>query len=272
MINSPYIIFYISGIVLLLMCVMLFWYSLPKLVRKRKNRDVLPYSDYLTACAGTPKGDEPKKAKAVALDVTVFKTQDGTEINPDDYLVFLVKGNSMKFANIHDGDLIFVAKGFRIVNLKKFPYILVLKRNNPKPGESEYKIRRAWKIAQYNPNDRFEKEIREIMASKEFCHVKKLKNDDGQNVYLGDEAVIEDFLTERLKEYEDTYIKCKNPDLWNKTVVISTTFDTKKKQKFIHFSIHPIGNIVGIVKDSFTLPKQNSCSTDNYTIHKMTED
>ena len=157
----------------------------------------------------------------------------------------------MQFCGIHDKDLLFVAKGFRIVQLKDYPYILVLKNDDAKPGKSQYKVRRAWGVSHYEPGDRFENAVRKIMASEAFKEIKSLKGKDGNDAYKGDEQVVEDFLTNRLPIYERKYIKCQNPDEWNKTVVISTTFDTD--EKYIHFSIHPIANIVGIVDGSYTV-------------------
>lgn len=93
------------------------------------------------------------------------------------------------------------------------------------------------------------------MSSPEFQEIKKLKGVDGNEAYRGDEQVIEDFLKKRLPKYEDKYIKCENPDVWNRTVVISTTFDTDNK--YIHFSIHPIANIIGIVNGAFTVCKKD---------------
>lgn len=143
-----------------------------------------------------------------------------------------------------------MAKGFRIVNLTNFPYILILKNIDVSDNSIEYKIRRAWGISTYG-DDRFEADVRAIMASKDFKEIKKLKGKDGVPAYRGDESVIEDFLKNRLPVYEKKYINCDNPNEWNRTVVISTTFDTD--EKYIHFSIHPIANIVGIVEESYTV-------------------
>lgn len=261
MMNSQYIIFYISGLLMLLLIGLLIWYSLPKLRNRKKEQEALTYSEYPTACAGTPKGDEPREQKSYAIDYTNFQTKDGREINPDDYYIFIAKGNSMKFCHIYDGDLIFVAKGFRVVHLKVFPYILVLRRRDPKPGKSEYKIRRAWRVAKYNPQDQFDSEIRTIIASEEFQQVKKLRNENNKDAYRGDTAILEDFKKNRLSNYLTDYINCANPDPWDETVVISTTFDTE--EEFIHFSIHPIATIVGIVEDSFTVDDEKQNSSNN---------
>lgn len=197
-----------------------------------------------------PIQTKPAKAQSVSIEFNKFRGKDGQVLNPADFLQFVVEGNSMQFCGIHDKDLIFVAKEFRIVQLKTFPYILVLKNCDAKEGQSMYKVRRAWGLAQFG-DDRFETSVRKIMNSEEFREIKSLKGSDGNHAYRGDEQVIDDFLSNRLPKYEKKYIECDNPDNWNRTVVISTTFDTE--DKFIHFSIHPISTIVGIVSDSFTV-------------------
>lgn len=209
------------------------------------------YSFYPTACAGSSKQDKPKEAKSVSVEFNRFYGKDGKIMDPSDYEQFVAEGNSMQFCGIHDKDLLFVAKGFRIVQLKDYPYILVLRNTDAKPEKSQYKVRRAWGVAHYEGNDRFEKAVRKIMSSNAFKEIKSLKGKDGNSAYKGDEQVVEDFLTNRLPVYEKKYIDCPNPDEWNKSVVISTTFDTD--DKYIHFSIHPIANIVGIVNGSYTV-------------------
>ena len=248
--ESQNIMILIGCILFVVLLVLLIWYSLPRLSKKKRAQ----YSNvafYPPAWAGNPKNNN--LIKSVSVKNNTFVDKEGNPLNPDDYYQFVVEGNSMQFCGIHDKDLIFVRKGFRItdLNLTDFPYILVLRNTTMISDENtKYKIRRAWRISQFG-DDRFEKDVRAIMSSPYFQEVKKLKGVDGNDAYRGDEQVIEDFLENRLPIYENKYIKCENPDIWNRTVVISTTFDTDNK--YIHFSIHPIANIIGIVKDAFTV-------------------
>lgn len=246
--NHTYII--AGSIITGILLVLLSWYFWPPFSRKKRRQKLL-YSYYPTASAGDPH--EPETAKSVSVDYNRFLNKDKEPLNPNDYEQFVVEGNSMQFCGIHNKDLLFVAKNFRLEDLKVFPDILVLKHLDAKPGESKYKVRRAWGVAYYEKDDRFEKEVRKIMASKDFQKLKECLCEDGSLAYKGDNAVVDDFLSKRLPEYERKYINCKNPDLLNKTVVISTTFNTTKKD--IHFSIHPIANIVGIVKECYTVPQ-----------------
>ncbi len=244
----------ITGFVLLvLLVILLVWYSWPRFSKKHRAQSNV--GCYPPAWAGHPKGC--KEVMSVSVTNNTFKDKDGTIMTPEGYYQFVVEGDSMQFCDIHDKDLIFVKKGFRITDLKTdgFPYILVLKNSDPSNDECpEYKIRRAWGISIFG-DDRFEKDVRAILESKDFEVIKTLKGKDGSDAYRGDEQVIEDFLTERLPRYEAKYIKCDNPDILNRTVIISTTFDTDNR--YIHFSIHPIASIVGIVKGAFTVDKKD---------------
>lgn len=250
--ESQTIMILIGSILFVVLLVLLIWYSLPRLSKKKREQ----YSNvafYPPAWAGNPKNNN--LIKSVSVKNNTFVDKEGNPLNPEDYYQFVVEGNSMQFCGIHDKDLIFVKKKFRItdLNLTDFPYILVLRNTNMVSEENtKFKIRRAWGISQFG-DDRFEKDVRAIMSSPEFQEIKKLKGVDGNDAYRGDEQVIDDFLKNRIPIYEDKYIKCENPDIWNRTVVISTTFDTDNK--YIHFSIHPIANIIGIVKDAFTVCK-----------------
>lgn len=246
--------FIIIGLVLLLiLCILLGWYFWPSFNRKHKPKDIM-MSVYPTACAGLAKNDKPEKAESVSVEINRFYDSNGNLLNPKDYEQFVAEGDSMQFCGIHNKDLLFVAKGFRIVQLKDFPYILVLTNDDAEPGKSRFKVRRAWGIAHYEKGDRFETAVRRIMSSEAFKEIKSLKGKDGTPAYRGDEQVIEDFIKYRLPSYERKYIECANPDEWNKTVVVSTTFDTD--DKYIHLSIHPIANIVGIVEESYTVFRQ----------------
>lgn len=251
--ESTNIMILTGGLIFLILCVLLVWYSWPRLNKKRR---ILNYNSgsYPLVWAGQPK-HTAQEVKSISVETNTFYDKNGNRVNPNDYLHFVVSGNSMQFCGIHDKDLLFVAKGFRIVNLTDFPYILVLKNTDDADNSIEYKIRRAWGISTYG-DDRFEADVRAIMASEDFKEIKRLKGKDGVPAYRGDESVIEDFLSNRLPIYEKKYINCNNPNEWNRTVVISTTFDTD--ERYIHFSIHPIANIVGIVKESFTVSGSQS--------------
>ena len=63
---------------------------------------------YPTASAGTPSRSIPAEQKSIPTRYTQFLDYEGRVINSNDYLQFVVKGNSMQFCGINDNDLIFV--------------------------------------------------------------------------------------------------------------------------------------------------------------------
>ncbi len=69
--------------------------------------------------------------------------------------------------------------------------------------------------------------------------------------YKGAEWMIQDLLDNRLADYKHTYFKEGECPEQYRQIVISTTFDTVKKE--IHFSIHPVSVIVGNVEESYTI-------------------
>lgn len=212
---------------------------------RNKVREELKDSRYLyfTASAGTPSSVIPVKEVSIATKYTQFKSSEGVAINPDEYIQFVVKGESMQFCGINHNDLIFVKKGFKLDDLNSFPVPIVLHRDNAFANETQYKVRRAWGLCKF---ETCEKLIEKILASNEFRdRIATIRFFDGKK------AMLDDFYVERLEVYRKKYIDCECPSEINKTVVVSTTFHTDTKK--IRFSLHPASQVVGIVSNSFTL-------------------
>lgn len=249
----------IVGIALFLILIVLLWVQLYPLVnnRTKKREQKLWGKSFPIVCAGKPIS--ATEARSANIKYNTFWDENGKKLDPEKYRQFVVKGNSMKFCGIFDNNLIFVKRGFRITDLllDKFPYILVIKNADPEPGKSEYKLRRAWGLAQYNENNTKEeslvKLVIETINSEKFQAIKDLE-ENGEKVYISDEAILTDFKNKRIPEYVKKYIDCASPNEWNQTVVISTTFDTDAKE--IHFSIHPISLIVGEVSEVFNVSQK----------------
>ncbi len=249
------IIIYV-GIALFLILIVLLWIQFYPLINNRKKRREQKLWDnpFPIVCAGKPIN--ATEALSANIKYNTFLNENGEKLDPNKYKQFVVKGNSMKFCGIFDNNLIFVKRGFRITDLllDNFPYILVIKNAEPQPGESEYKLRRAWGLAKYNENNNKEENlvnlVSETIKSDKFQAIKELE-ENGEKVYVSDEAILDDFKNKRIPEYVKKYIDCASPNEWNQTVVISTTFDTEAKE--IHFSIHPISQIVGEVSEVFNV-------------------
>ena len=198
---------------------------------------------YFTASAGTPSRAIPAKEVSIVTKYTQFKNSEGAVINPNDYIQFVVKGESMQFCGINHNDLIFVKKGFKLDDLNSFPVPIVLHRDNAFANETQYKVRRAWGLCKF---EACEELVKKILASNEFRE--KIAT---ISFFDGEKAMLDDFYVERLEVYKKKYIDCECPSEINKTVVVSTTFHTDTKK--IRFSLHPTSQVVGIVSDSFSV-------------------
>ena len=204
---------------------------------------VLPHKDYVVACAGSKESDACKKVSAVDIEACNFCDSEGKPLDLTMFDCFVVHGGSMKYTGINDGDFILVEKDFSSESLSSFTEILVLRSREIEYSKPLYKVRRAWYMG--NIDESLRDIAKKIMNMPQFA---MLKNQEG---FKGEIWMIDDLVDNRYKEYQLTYFKdgvC--PDTY-KQIVISTTFDTIKKE--IHFSIHPISLIVGVVKESYSI-------------------
>ncbi len=204
---------------------------------------VLPKKDYFVASAGSRESDACAKVSAIDIQMCNFCDSDGKPLNLSLYNCYVVHGGSMKYAGINNNDFIFVPIDFNIDSLKSFPEILVIRYREQNGDKPLYKVRRAWCRASIYDN--LEQVANGIMAMPKF---NRLTQQEG---YKGTEWMINDLKGKRLDDYRSAYFKdgiC--PDRY-KDIVISTTFDTVKKE--IHFSIHPVSLIVGNVEESYTI-------------------
>lgn len=238
-------IFFLVFIVSSILFIGLFVYLLIDTIHKRKNA-MQHQKIYDVACAGSSHsgvGDVEKVESSIRL-TDEFLDYDGKKINVDDYLQFIVSGESMRLSGIHDKDIVFVPKDYSFGS-ETLPSVFVLKKEHPIDGEAKYKIRRGWKIVPWQELVNNYKEIlHSIMAMEKF---KSIKDNEA---YLGDEEIISDFENTRLKRYKDEH-ELESRGL----VLISTTLHQKehKDQKDkIAFSIHPVELIVGKISFSYS--------------------
>ncbi len=198
---------------------------------------------YPTASAGTPSRAIPVVQESISAKYTQFKNFYGQIVNADDYLQFVVKGDSMQFCGIHNDDIIFVRKGFELDHLKSFPTPVVIRRNNAPSNETQYKIRRAWGVCMIDTCEEF---VSKIVSSEVFRdRIAAIR------FYDGEEALLDDFRHERFAKYCGQYLNEEESSECYKQVVISTTFHTDINK--IRFSIHPASDIIGIVSESFSV-------------------
>ncbi len=206
--------------------------------RKRELRSVAFAGSY---CQGV--GDQ---AMTASVKTNKFYAPDGTALNPDEYLQFVVSGNSMKLCDIYDGNMLFVKKGFKPEDLTALPLILVIRRRAAKANEAKFKVRRSW--IRCAVTDDIKTCLEELMESKKFRQVLDAEQCPEMSVLL------DDFFEKRLATYLAHYPDAKEAESDCHDVVISTTWHTDDT-KGVRFSIHPVKDIVGIVDYSFTIPK-----------------
>lgn len=204
---------------------------------------VLPKKDYYVACAGSKDSEACAKVSAIDIQQCNFRDSNGKPLNLSMYNCYVVHGDSMKYAGINDNDFILVPIDFNLDSLKSFPEILVIKYREQNENKPLYKVRRAWYRGSIDDN--LEQVSNEIMAMPKF---KRLTQQEG---YKGSEWMIRDLTGKRLHNFKAAYFKdgvC--PESY-RDIVISTTYDTVKKE--IHFSIHPVSLIVGNVEEAYSV-------------------
>ena len=195
------------------------------------------------ASAGSKESEASTKVSAIDIQQCNFCDSNGKPLNLSLYNCYVVHGDSMKYAGINDNDFILVPKDFNLDSLKSFPEILVIRYREQNENKPLYKVRRAWYKGSIE--DDLEKAAQSIMGMPKFD---KLTQQEG---YKGAEWMIKDLLEKRLVDYKRTYFKEGKCPQQYKQIIISTTFDTIKKE--IHFSIHPTSLIVGNVEASYTI-------------------
>lgn len=210
--------------------------------------NILSKRMYFVACAGSKEESACEQKEAIDVNSCDFLDKNGNLVDLSLYNFYLVHGNSMQYANIFDEDLLFVKKGFSSddLNNSSFPKILVLRYSEYSEGNPRFKVRRAWYVG--NIKDDIKAKALEVMKSNEFA---LLSQQDG---FVSNEWMLDDLINTRLEKFKDDYFeegKCLES---HQSIILSTTFDTKDRK--IHFSIHPVDSVVGIVSESYTIKKK----------------
>ena len=190
-----------------------------------------------------------KSVEVSSVDTTIYKDDEGKILDPNQYNLYIVDGNSMRLCGIFDKDLVFSTRDFNISDVKEFPIILVINKKHLKLDYPASKIRRTWDHVTFTDKDSLIETLKKILKSVNFQEIRILPE------YPGDDEVLKDFEDKRLKRYMDEYIECENPNDVDRDIVISSTLNTKKN--VIHFSIHPVNKISGEVIASFDMSNKD---------------
>ena len=213
----------------------------------------LPRRTYDVACAGSRDVSACEKIETIDVRACNFLDRDNNPIeNIDCYNFFIVHGNSMQYAGVYNGDLLFTPIDFEYQQLSSdnLPKILILKYRKSEEEElialkAKYKVRRAWhKCTIEEITEHYTIILEKIVNSDPFL---KLKKESG---YQSDEWMINTDFPNRLQEYAKYSSNGEYPKEF-KDIIISTTYDVSQNE--IHFSIHPVSSVVGIVEHSFTI-------------------
>lgn len=197
----------------------------------RTNHDA--YSDIDVACAGSVDNSYPESVKVKIPTDPMTDNKNVPDAIKYTLKRYIVKGNSMQYANIHTDDIVYVAPVSAIDF--KLPAITLLSFTPKTPGNACHKIRRTWQIVDADISlEDFKSNVLNILCSEQFV---ELRREIGDRCPSDSELV--DIALASLSRYRDAH-----PDL-REHILISTTFRTERNR--LEFSVHPVSAIAGIV-------------------------
>lgn len=185
------------------------------------------------AYAGTVHDEVQSKSMVDSATITRLKNSIHSKGNNTKHLKpYLIKGNSMQFANIESGDIVFAEDCNTSMLTKEFPKIVVLRHFAETKGPA-FKIRRAWRILpQDSDRNLIATTMSDVLSSKKFDELREL---------VGEKCPSNDVLISELLSKYDKLKASKKID----TLLLSTTYRSKEGK--IGFSLHPVSSIAGVV-------------------------
>lgn len=182
------------------------------------------------AYAGSIHGPHPSSAKVNAKAIDIIKNQLRENSSNENLIPYLVDGDSMQYADIHNGDIVLTEKP-NFLNLE-LPKVIVLEGINNSDSTLIFKLRRAWKVL---PNDTdiltFTEIIKDILVSDKFKELKSLV----KHKCPTDSNLLEE-IVDKYKHFDNSN---------REDIVISTTYRTGIQK--IGFSLHRTADVVGVV-------------------------
>lgn len=228
------------GAILILGCILLYCCRLILCALRKKNIPI--------AYAGTAYGNLPvsTKVNAKAIDILIDQVKTITAAN-EDLRPFMVEGDSMQYADIHNGDIVLTEKPE--LNNESLPKVVVIKDVNSNSFES-FKLRRAWKVISDDMDiPTFRTMIGFVINSEKFKEVKNL---------VGEKCPTDTELTD---EIIGKFTALKKSE--GQSYLISTTYRTREKK--IGFSMHNFQDVVGMV--AFIASKKERTSKVSIPLH-----
>ncbi len=187
------------------------------------------------ACAGSVDNSYPYSVK-VMLPCDPMKS--GGNLPQDEMKSltrFIVKGNSMQYADIHSDDLIYVKK-VNVYDLKhNLPRVTLLTFHTDSPDVANKKIRRTWGVINSGVKDEEFNSILDWILEKD--QFKELRRAMGDKCPSNDE--LKQIAFESLNLYHQAHPSSEDE------LLLSTTFRTERDR--LEFSIHPSSSLEGVV-------------------------
>lgn len=218
------IIFWVGSLILI--AIFIIWL---RGVRKAKASR---YRILDVACAGTLDPYLPAKER-VKLDLENAECNCRQQIQ-DGQKAYLVRGNSMQYADIHNGDIVYV-DSVNIEDLKQsLPKITLLTAKPERENGAGFKIRRTWKVLSKEIGEaELNSAMQEILNSVQFSNLRRKVGPHCP----GDEDLkaqaVEKLRIARQNEQKEA--------LW----LLSTTYRTQSQR--LEISLHPVSTLQGIV-------------------------
>lgn len=193
----------------------------------RSKREAVPI-----VFAGKSHGECPTSKEVDSATIDRLRNRISSKLGSDVTInPYLVHGNSMQFANIKDGDLVFAECCSE--SDSKFPKIVVLSGSDANTGSIHYKLRRAWSDIPSNADGILIRErLQQIVNSDEFI---KLRHKIGTRCPSDEELI--NVAIEKYRMLSENQVSV--------PLLVSTTYRSDRNR--IEFSIHPKSTQKGVV-------------------------
>lgn len=190
-------------------------------------------------CAGSVDNSYPATVKIKLPFDPIRKDKSISEEEINSLNRFIVKGNSMQYAQINSDDIIYV-KSIDLDTLRReLPKVTLLEFIPNAEGKAYNKIRRTWSIIDTCiSTEDFENTLVSVLNSNKFAELRR---------QMGEKCPADNQLKAMAKQRLLKYRKSlsDNTPHQNPKLLLSTTFRTEKNQ--LEFSIHPASSFKGVI-------------------------
>lgn len=219
--NTLFILSIILGILIITGCVWGYW-SLNATIT--------------VACAGSSDSRYPNSVK---IDRAILQqiNQFIATLSPSySYQPYIVKGNSMQYADIKLNDIVIVRRVSGLTEINPANRIVLLKDSKAQSDKCHYKIRRAWRIIDANLDvESFETIVREILASESFSELSQRAADKCPSANCLTKQALSKFISRKQENRNEST-----------RYLLSSTY--KSDEGKIQFSLHKTTSVQGIVE------------------------